>query len=62
MSGESHLKDWYVAQVVVLDNENKRLRREKDACMEKLSRTWYQPPMWFAIGYFLACILSALKP
>jgi hypothetical protein len=62
MSGESHLKDWYVAQVVVLDNENKRLKRELEECRMKASRTWYSPPLFFAIGYFLACILSALKP
>jgi hypothetical protein len=54
---QTHTKDWYVAQVVMLTNENKRLTRELDACREKMSRTWYHPSLWFAIGYFLACIM-----
>jgi hypothetical protein len=46
----------------VLDNENKRLKRDLEECRMKASRTWYSPHLFFAIGYFLACILSALKP
>lgn len=34
MSEQAHVKDWYVAQVVVLTNENKRLRNE----VERLDR------------------------
>jgi hypothetical protein len=48
--------------VVALDNENKRLRRELEECRMKLMGTWWHPSFWFAIGYFLACILWRLFP
>ena len=62
MSEEAHLKDWYVAQVVVLTNENRRLINELHESRKRLSRSYYYPAVWFAIGYSLACILWRAFP
>lgn len=54
------LKDDYVAQVVMLTGERNRLRSELLECHKREKRTMYYPPLFFAIGYFLACILCRL--
>ncbi len=57
MSEEAHLKDWYVARVVVLENENRRLANETAFWRRKANGIGTHPAVWFAIGYFLCCIL-----
>ena len=57
MSEQAHVKDWYVAQWVVLTNENKRLTKELAYRCEKLRSRSYHTLLAFAVGYFLACIM-----
>ncbi len=54
MSENTHTKDWYVAQVVILTNENKRLRNELWECRKKMGTMLYLLPLGFGIGCFLA--------
>jgi hypothetical protein len=57
MSEQTHVKDWYVAQWVMLTNENKRLTRELAYRGEQLRSRSYHTPLAFVVGYFLACIM-----
>ena len=65
MSDEAHLKDWYVARVVTLEGENRKLRNEVKRidmagaeAVRKLTRFLFVVCVgMFAAGYFLACIL-----
>jgi hypothetical protein len=51
------LKDDYVARVVMLTGERNRLRSEVAECRRRLNTVSYYPVVFFALGYFLACIL-----
>lgn len=57
MNEELHVKDWYVARVVVLENENRRLANEVSEQRQRIIRTSYSVPAAFLVGYFLCCIL-----
>ena len=57
MMDRSELKNSVVARVFSLDNENKRLRRELEECRRRMNGASCNPALWFALGYFLCCIL-----
>jgi hypothetical protein len=58
VSENTHVKDWYVARVVVLDGENKRLRNELETYKAKVRKLWFLVPLLPSIG---AIVAEALK-
>lgn len=62
MSEQAHTKDWYVAHVVVLDNENKRLRNAVAELNEAMNHTHAPlvPVCFFAAGAFVTYILTEI--
>lgn len=62
MSNESHLKDWYVAQVVELTNDNKRLINKLGEAQGKVNRWRFYAVLAFSAGYAIATILGMALP
>ena len=71
MSGEAHDKNWYVAQVTVLTNENKRLwnvnaglRKEIDKLDKAGAAAWNRLSLFtfvaFTVGIGTGYVIAAL--
>jgi len=58
VSENTHVKDWYVARVVTLDNENKQLRNELFAYKIKVQRLWFLIPLLPSVGAIVALVLK----
>ena len=62
MSNESHLKDHYVARVVELTNDNKRLIKKLGEARRKLNNSRFYAVLAFSAGYAIATILGMALP
>jgi len=60
MSENTHVKEWYVARTVMLDNENKRLTRELASYKVKVRRLWFLVPLLPSIGAIIALVVKEL--
>jgi hypothetical protein len=58
VSENTHVKDWYVARVVELTNENKRLTKELEVYKHKIDNMAYNPALYFAAGVFVYQIIT----